>query len=71
MTRIDGLEIHFIHVRSEEKDAVPLVVVHGWPGSVFEFHKVIGPLTHPVARGGNAEDPFHVVCPSQRSIAAR
>jgi pimeloyl-ACP methyl ester carboxylesterase len=63
-TEIDGLSIHFIHVRSKEKNALPLVLVHGWPGSVHEFHKIIGPLTDPVAHGGKAEDAFHVVCPS-------
>jgi len=63
-TTIDGLDIHFIHVRSKEKNALPLVVVHGWPGSVYEFHKIVGPLTDPVAHGGKAEDAFHVVCPS-------
>jgi pimeloyl-ACP methyl ester carboxylesterase len=63
-TRIDGLDIHFIHVKSKEKNALPLVVVHGWPGSFVEFHKIIGPLTDPVAHGGKAEDAFHVVCPS-------
>lgn len=64
VTTIDGLHIHFIHVRSKEKAALPLVIVHGWPGSVAEFAKVIGPLTDPVAHGGKAEDAFHVVCPS-------
>ena len=64
MTRIDGLDIHFVHVRSKEKDALPLVIVHGWPGSFVEFQKIIGPLTDPVAHGGKAEDAFHVVCPS-------
>src|SRR5262249_37884962 len=64
MTEIDGLPIHFLHVRSKEKDALPLVIVHGWPGSVYEFHKIIGPLTDPVAHGGKATDAFHVVCPS-------
>ena len=63
-TTIDGLEIHFIHQRSKEQTARPLVIVHGWPGSVYEFHKIIGPLTDPVAHGGRAEDAFHVVCPS-------
>src|SRR5262249_34795853 len=63
-TEIDGIPIHFLHVRSKEKNALPLVLVHGWPGSVYEFHKVIGPLTDPVAHGGKAEDAFHVVCPS-------
>src|SRR5262249_37315215 len=64
MTKIDGLNIHFIHVRSKEKNALPLVIVHGWPGSVYEFHKIIGRLTDPVAHGGKAEAAFHVVCPS-------
>lgn len=64
VTKIDGLDIHFIHVRSKEKTALPLVIVHGWPGSVVEFQKIIGPLTDPVAHGGKAEDAFHVVCPS-------
>jgi epoxide hydrolase len=64
VTEIDGLSIHFIHQRSKEKNALPLVIVHGWPGSCYEFHKVIGPLTDPVAHGGKAEDAFHVVCPS-------
>jgi epoxide hydrolase len=61
---IDGLDIHFVHVRSPHEDAVPLVITHGWPGSIVEFHKVIGPLTDPVAFGGRAADAFHVVCPS-------
>jgi hypothetical protein len=60
-TEIDGLEIHFIHVRSEHEDALPLIVTHGWPGSVLEMLEVIGPLTDPTAHGGNAEDAFHVV----------
>ena len=64
VTRIDGLDIHFVHVRSKEKNALPLVIVHGWPGSFVEFQKIIGPLTDPVAYGGKAEDAFHVVCPS-------
>jgi epoxide hydrolase len=63
-TEIDGLGIHFIHVRSSEPDAMPLILTHGWPGSVIEFMKVIGPLTDPVAHGGKAEDAFHVVAPS-------
>ena len=63
-TDVGGLGIHFIHVRSPEADALPLVITHGWPGSVVEFQKVIGPLTDPVAHGGNASDAFHVVCPS-------
>ena len=63
-TIIDGLGIHFLHARSPHPDALPLVLTHGWPGSVVEFHKVIGPLTDPVAHGGDASDAFHVVCPS-------
>jgi pimeloyl-ACP methyl ester carboxylesterase len=63
-TEIDGLDIHFIHQRSPHADALPLVITHGWPGSVVEFHKVIGPLTNPTAHGGRVEDAFHVVCPS-------
>lgn len=63
-TQIDGLGIHFIHVRSPQPDAFPIVLTHGWPGSVVEFHKVIGPLSDPVAHGGEAADAFHVVCPS-------
>jgi epoxide hydrolase len=63
-TEIDGLGIHFIHARSPHPDALPLVMTHGWPGSVVEFRKVIGPLTDPVADGGTASDAFHVVCPS-------
>jgi pimeloyl-ACP methyl ester carboxylesterase len=63
-TGIDGLDIHFLHVRSPEPDAIPLLLTHGWPGSVLEFRKVIGPLTDPVAHGGDARDAFHVVIPS-------
>lgn len=63
-TDIDGLGIHFVHARSPEENARPLVMTFGWPGSIVEFHKVIGPLTDPVAHGGRAEDAFHVVCPS-------
>ncbi len=63
-TTIDDLSIHFIHVRSAETDARPLLITHGWPGSVVEFSKVIAPLTDPVAHGGRAQDAFHVVCPS-------
>ena len=63
-TRIGVLDIHFIHQRSAEADAVPLIITHGWPGSVAEFRKIIGPLTDPVAHGGRAEDAFHVVAPS-------
>ena len=63
-TPIDGLDIHFVHVRSPHAHAMPLVITHGWPGSFVEFHKVIGPLTDPTAHGGNAADAFHVVCPT-------
>ena len=61
---IDGLDLHFIHVRSPHEDALPLVIIHGWPGSFVEFTKIIGPLTNPEDYGGSAEDAFHVVCPS-------
>ena len=63
-TEIDGLGIHFLHVRSPHEGALPLVMTHGWPGSVVEFLKVIGPLADPTAHGGEAADAFHVVCPS-------
>ena len=63
-SEIDGLDIHFIHARSKHENALPLVLAHGWPDSVFGFQKVIGPLTDPEAHGGKAEDAFHVVCPS-------
>jgi epoxide hydrolase len=63
-TEIDGLDIHFLHVRSPHKNAMPLIITHGWPGSVVEFHKVIEPLTDPAAHGGDPADAFHVVCPS-------
>lgn len=64
-TKIDGLGIHFIHVKSKHENALPIILTHGWPGSVVEFLKVIGPLTDPTAHGGKAEDAFHVVIPSQ------
>ena len=64
MTNIDGLDIHFIHVRSREKNALPVIINHGWPGSVIEQIKLIGRLTDPVAYGGKAEDAFDVVIPS-------
>ena len=64
ITRIDGLDIHFIHVRSKHANALPLVVTHGWPGSVIEQLKIIGPLADPTAHGGKAEDAFDVVVPS-------
>jgi len=63
-TQIDGVAIHFLHVRSPEPDAMPLLLTHGWPGSVLEFRDVIGPLTDPVAHGGKAGDAFHLVMPS-------
>ncbi|GAB3963907.1 epoxide hydrolase family protein [Plantactinospora veratri] len=63
-TEIDGVEIHFIHVRSRHENALPLIITHGWPGSVVELLGVIGPLTDPTAHGGTAEDAFHLVLPS-------
>jgi pimeloyl-ACP methyl ester carboxylesterase len=63
-TKIDGLDIHFIHVRSRHPNAMPLIITHGWPGSVFEQIKLIGPLTDPTKYGGRAEDAFDVVIPS-------
>jgi pimeloyl-ACP methyl ester carboxylesterase len=64
VTNIDGVDIHFIHVRSKEKNAMPLIVTHGWPGSVIEQLKIIDPLVNPVAHGGKADDAFDVVIPS-------
>src|SRR3989441_4106648 len=64
ITEIDGLNIHFIHVKSKEKNALPLIVTHGWPGSIIEQMKIIEPLTNPTAHGGSASDAFHVVIPS-------
>ncbi|HEU4456120.1 MAG TPA: epoxide hydrolase, partial [Longimicrobium sp.] len=64
VTNIEGLDIHFIHVRSKHPNALPLVISHGWPGSVLEQVKLVGPLTDPTAHGGRAEDAFHVVIPS-------
>jgi pimeloyl-ACP methyl ester carboxylesterase len=64
ITEIDGLDIHFIHVRSKHEDALPLIVTHGWPGSVIEQLKIVGPLTDPTAHGGKASDAFHLVIPS-------
>jgi pimeloyl-ACP methyl ester carboxylesterase len=61
---LDGLGIHFLHARSRHEDALPLLITHGWPGSVVELLKVIGPLSDPTAHGGQAADAFHVVCPS-------
>ncbi|MGZ3340953.1 MAG: epoxide hydrolase family protein, partial [Reyranella sp.] len=63
-TAIDGLKIHFLHVRSPHPGALPLIITHGWPGSVVEFHKVIEPLVDPAAHGGDPADAFHVICPS-------
>jgi pimeloyl-ACP methyl ester carboxylesterase len=64
VTTIDGLDIHFIHVRSKNKNALPIIITHGWPGSIIEQLKIIGPLTDPTAYGGKAEDAFDVVIPS-------
>ena len=64
LTEIDGLDIHFLDVRSQHEDALPLVVTHGWPGSIIEQLKIIGPLTDPTSHGGDAADAFHVVIPS-------
>jgi pimeloyl-ACP methyl ester carboxylesterase len=63
-TRIDGIDIHFIHVRSKHEDALPLIMTHGWPGSVVELLETIGPLTDPTSHGGTADDAFHLVLPS-------
>jgi len=63
-TLIGGQNVHFVHARSNVPGALPLVITHGWPGSIFEFHKIIGPLVDPVAHGGKALDAFHVICPS-------
>src|SRR5512132_2317651 len=64
VTEIDGVDVHFIHVRSPHEDALPLIMTHGWPGSVIEQIDTIGPLTDPTAYGGSAEDAFHLVLPS-------
>jgi pimeloyl-ACP methyl ester carboxylesterase len=64
MTEIDGLDIHFIHVRSEHENALPIIITHGWPGSVIELLAIIGPLTNPTAHGASAADAFDVVIPS-------
>lgn len=63
-TDVDGLDMHFIHQRSKNNNAMPLMIVHGWPGSISEFTKIIGPLTDPVQHGGSADDAFHIVAPS-------
>src|SRR5213592_4472661 len=64
LTEIDGVDIHFIHVRSPHENALPLIVTHGWPGSIIEQMKIIGPLTNPTAHGGDASDAFDLVIPS-------
>jgi pimeloyl-ACP methyl ester carboxylesterase len=64
ITKIDGLDIHFIHVRSKQENALPMIVTHGWPGSIIEQLKIIDPLTNPTAHGGSASDAFHLVIPS-------
>ncbi len=64
MTEIDGVEIHFIHVRSRHENALPLIMTHGWPGSVIELLETVGPLTDPTAHGGTRRDAFHLVLPS-------
>src|SRR5947209_14968061 len=63
-TEIDGVDVHFIHVESPHEDALPLIMTHGWPGSVIELLETVGPLTDPTAHGGRAEDAFHLVLPS-------
>jgi pimeloyl-ACP methyl ester carboxylesterase len=63
-TEIDGVDVHFIHVRSKHEDALPLIMTHGWPGSVIELLETVGPLTDPTAHGGSADDAFHLVLPS-------
>jgi hypothetical protein len=63
-TEIDGVAIHFIHVKSRHENALPLIITHGWPGSVIELLDTVGPLTDPTAHGGRAEDAFHLVLPS-------
>ena len=64
LTEIDGLDIHFMHIRSKHENAMPLIVTHGWPGSPIEQLKIIDPLTNPTAHGGSASDAFHLVIPS-------
>jgi Epoxide hydrolase N terminus len=64
ITQIDGLDIHFIHVRSQHENALPMIVTHGWPGSIIEQLKIIDPLTNPIAHGASASDAFHLVIPS-------
>jgi len=64
IAEVEGLDIHFLHIRSKHEQAKPLLLTHGWPGSIIEFQKVIGPLSDPTAFGGDADDAFHVICPS-------
>jgi hypothetical protein len=68
ITEIDGLDIHFIHVRSKHENALPLIVTHGWPGSILHNLKIIEPLTNPTAHGGSASDAFHLVIPPSRPL---
>ena len=70
LTEIDGEKVHVLHVRSEHRGAVPLLVTHGWPGSVSEFLDVIGPLVDPPAHGGSADDAFHVIAPRSPATAS-
>jgi hypothetical protein len=70
VTEIDGLDIHFIHVRSQHEGALPLIVTHGWPGSIVEQMKIIEPLTNPTAHGGSASDAFDVVIPSMPAMGS-
>ncbi|HEY2372178.1 MAG TPA: epoxide hydrolase N-terminal domain-containing protein [Gaiellaceae bacterium] len=69
MTEIDGLGIHFIHVRSQHDNELPLIITHGWPGSVIEMLNVVGPLTDPTAHGGSEDDAFDLVLPSMPGYA--
>ncbi len=71
LTEIDGLDIHFMHIRSKHENAMPLIVSHGWPGSPIEQLKIIDPLTNPTAHGGSASDAFHVVIPSMAGYGFR
>ena len=69
-TEIDGVDIHFIHVKSQHENALPLIMTHGWPGSVIELLETVGPLTDPTAHGGSAEDAFDLVLPSIPATAS-
>ena len=64
VTQIDEIDVHFLHIKSSHDDATPIIITHGWPGSIIEFLKVLKPLAEPIQHGGNAEDAFHLVCPS-------